>query len=208
MSNEKDTKKEVKSKKTEKVVKTVKKESNQEVKKSTTKKVVKKVNKASKKNVINKDKILKFLNNLKEIMVKYSKVAIRESVKFLKRYKFLIILNIIIFILTVFIESLYMYKVGKIVWVISTLLFIIIPTIVMCAIKKVKANEIIVSIPIFYVLFLIFLKYCTMRDLYGITSGSLDKIPNFIDAIFVVFAFALIQYGSAKIAELFKGKKK
>lgn len=196
MSNDKDTKKEI-TKSDEKKSKVVNKEN-----------IKKKTKKANKKSGINKEKILTFLNNLKELIIKYSKITYKKSVKFLKRYKYLILLNVIIFILTVFIESLYMYKVGKIIWVISTFLFIVIPTMIMCIIRKVKASEIIVSLPIFYVLFLIFLNYCTMRDLYGITSGSLDKIPNFIDAIFVVFAFSLIQYGSAKVVELFKGKKK
>ncbi len=164
--------------------------------------------KVKKEEVSTKEKMLNFLLNARDIIVKYFKIAVSKSIKFLKKYKYLIILDIIIFILTVFVESLYMYKVGKIIWLISTLLYIIIPTIVMAAINKVKAKEIVISIPIFYVLFLIFLNYCTMRDLYGITSGSLDKIPSFIDALFVVFAFTLIEYISAKTVSLFKRKKK
>lgn len=212
MSNDKNTKKEVEeTKKKEKVVKekkSVKKVEKVNKEKKDTVKVVKKANKTSKKDKSAKEKILNFLTNLKDIIVKYFKIAYKESVKFLKRYKYLITLDIVIFILTVFIESLYMYEVGKLVWVISTIIFIVVPTIVMCNINKVKANEIIVSVPILYVLFLVFLNYCTMRDLYGITNGSLDKIPSFIDAMFVVFAFSLIEYVTAKIVEFFKGKKK
>lgn len=143
-----------------------------------------------------KDKLLLVLKNILKIIV-----------KFLKTYKYLIALDVIVFILAVFIESLFMYKVGQLVWVLATILFVVIPTIVFNVINKVSLKDIKVSLFIFYLLFLIFLKFCTMRDLYGITSGDVDFLPNFIDAIFVVFIFTMLEYIPTGIIEKIKNKK-
>lgn len=113
---------------------------------------------------------------------------------FLKRHGSLIIMNIIIFILTVFIESIYIYNLKFLVWVFNTFLFVLIPTILFTLKFKIKSKDIILSIPILYILFFIFLDFCTLRDLYGITKGNLDTIPSYIDALLVVFIFTFLEY--------------
>lgn len=113
---------------------------------------------------------------------------------FLKRHWSLIIMNIIIFILTVFIESIYIYNLKFLVWVFNTFLFVLIPTILFTLKFKIKSKDIILSIPILYILFFIFLDFCTLRDLYGITKGNLDTIPSYIDALLVVFIFTFLEY--------------
>ena len=113
---------------------------------------------------------------------------------FFKRHWSLIIMNIIIFILTVFIESIYIYNLKFLVWVFNTFLFVLIPTILFTLKFKIKSKDIILSIPILYILFFIFLDFCTLRDLYGITKGNLDTIPSYIDALLVVFIFTFLEY--------------
>ena len=151
-------------------------------------------NKNTKKKNSNMDK-LKIV--FKKILVKLRIVGqklLRIIFKFLKRYWQLILMNIIIFILTVFIESIYIYNLKFLVWVANTFLFVIVPTIIFTLKFKIKSKDIILSIPMLYIMFLMFLDFCTLRDLYGITSGRLDKVPNFIDALMVVFIFTFLEY--------------
>lgn len=131
----------------------------------------------------------------------------KSILNFFNKHWPLILMNVIIFSLAVFIESIYIYNIGVVYQMLNTVLFIIIPTIIFCILGKVKSMDIIISIPVLYVLFLIFLNFCTMRDLYGITSGSLDSIPNYIDALFVVFIFTLVEYIPALIIKQIKKNK-
>lgn len=142
------------------------------------------------------NKIKPLLNKIKKILV-----------IFLKKYWDLILMNIIIFSLTVFIESIYMYNLKMIVWMINTLLFIVIPTIVFTIVRPIKSKSIVISIPILYILFLIFLNFCTIRELYGISSLGLDKTPNYIDALLVVFIFTFIEYIVTFVVTRLKDKK-
>lgn len=119
--------------------------------------------------------------------------------RFFINYWDLIVMNIIIFILTVFIESQYIYKLPLLGWFFNTILFVAVPTVIMYIVRPMKTKSILLSIPILYLLFLIFLDYCTIRELYGISSLGLDKTPNYIDAILVVFVFTMIEYLSAFI---------
>lgn len=166
-------------------------------KKVNNKKVINKSNKIkkssnSKKFNMDKLKIVlkKFLTKLKIVGQNLLKIIF----KFLKRYWQLILMNIIIFILTVFIESIYIYNLKFLMWVANTFLFVIVPTIIFTLKFKIKSKDIILSIPMLYIMFLMFLDFCTLRDLYGITSGRLDKVPNFIDALMVVFIFTFLEY--------------
>ena len=154
----------------------------------------------NKKNIKNSNKIdfskikksvNKILNNIKTFFINYWD---------------LIVMNIIIFILTVFIESQYIYNLKLLVWFLNTIIFVALPTVLMYIFRPMKTKEILISIPILYLLFLIFLDYCTIRELYGISSLGLDKIPNYIDAIFVVFIFTMIEYVSAFITLKIKKK--
>ncbi len=144
-----------------------------------------------------KDKIISILNKIKVIIL-----------KFFRQHWDLILMNIIIFILTVFIESQYLYNLKLLVWFFNTILFIVIPTIAFTILRPIKNKDIFISIPILYILFLIFLDYCTIRELYGISSLGLDKTPNYIDALLVVFIFTSFEYITAFIVNKLKLKKK
>lgn len=144
-----------------------------------------------------KDKIISILNKIKVIII-----------DFLKQHWDLILMNIIIFILTVFIESQYLYNLKLLVWFLNTILFIVIPTVAFTIIRSIKSKDIFISIPILYILFLVFLDYCTIRELYGISSLGLDKTPNYIDALLVVFIFTSFEYITAFIVNKLKLKKK
>lgn len=166
---------------------------------------MKKKNLNSKKFGMNKFKMI-----LKKILTKLKLVGknlLRIILKFLKRYWQLILMNIIIFILTVFIESIYIYNLKFLMWVTNTVLFVVIPTIIFTLKFKIKSKDIILSVPILYIMFLIFLDFCTLRDLYGITSGRLDKVPNFIDALMVVFIFTFLEYITVYIINRISQKK-
>ncbi len=131
-----------------------------------------------------------------------------KVIALIKEYWPLLLMNVIIFVLTIFVESLYIYKMGQGLVIINTVLFVMIPTIIFTALNKVKSRHVAVSVPMLYILFLIFLDYCTAHDLYGITSSRFDVIPNFIDALLVVFIFVFIEYLSSfitmRIKELLK----
>ena len=143
------------------------------------------------------DKLKKLLNKIKIVVF-----------NFFKSYWDLILMNIMIFVLTVFIESQYLYNLKLLVWFFNTILFIVLPTILFTIIRPLKSKDIFLSLPIFYILFLIFLDYCTIRELYGISSLGLDKTPNYIDALLVVFIFTSFEYITAFIVNKIKDKKK
>lgn len=142
-------------------------------------------------------------NRLIELGIKLKK----GITSFLKKHGDLIIMNVIIFILTVFIESLYIHKLKLLVWFFNTIIFIAGPTILFTLKRGIKSKDIILSIPMLYILFLIFLSYCTLRELYGISSLGLDKIPNYIDALMVVFVFTFFEYITVLIVNKVKIKK-
>lgn len=150
------------------------------------------INTGNKKGSTNKWQVV--LKNILISIKRFGKRLLYIICRFLKRYWQLILMNIIIFILTVFIESIYIYNLKFLMWVTNTVLFVVIPTIIFTIKFKIKSKDIVLSIPMLYVLFLMFLDFCTLRDLYGITSGRLDKVPNFIDALMVVFIFTFLEY--------------
>lgn len=174
-------------------------------KKVVTKKTIKKKNSNKSTNSNEKLKIVckNILNKLKIVFNKLKIIVL----KFLRKHWDLILMNIIIFILTVFIESQYLYNLKLLIWFSNTILFIIIPTILFTYKRPIKSKDIVLSLPILYVLFLIFLDYCTIRELYGISSLGLDKTPNYVDAIMVVFIFTTFEYITAYIVNKIKDKK-
>lgn len=101
-----------------------------------------------------------------------------------------------------------MNYVAPIIWRLIFAFSIVIVTDVFYLLKKIKYEEILFSIIILFVLNLIFIKYCTIRDLYGITShGSLDKCPALIDALFVDFIIVFIEYVTLFLTRFIKNKK-
>lgn len=149
-----------------------------------------------KSNSKNQNRLMELFDKLKIIVL-----------KFFKKNWQLILMNIIIFILTVFIESIYIYNLKFLLWVFNTFLFVLIPTIIFTLKFKIKSKDIILSIPMLYILFLLFLDFCTLRDLYGITKGSLDTIPSFIDALLVVFIFVFFEYMGCFITNQIMNKR-
>ena len=134
--------------------------------------------------------------------------VIKKVVKsFFKKNWNILVMNIIIFILTVFIESLYFSR-FNFFELLNAIVFIAVITTIFVLKYSVNRKQILISIPMLYLLFLIFLNYCTLRELYGISSLGLDKIPNFIDALFVVFAFTFFEYITVLVInKVNKGKK-
>lgn len=129
------------------------------------------------------DKIKTFFNKLKNIVI-----------KFLKKHWDILLINLIVFILTVFIESQYIYNLKFLGWVFNALVFIVVPTLIISLKRNIKTKDILIGIPFLYLLFLIFLDYCTIRELYGINKVYHDTFPNYIDALMVVFIFIFIEY--------------
>ena len=140
-----------------------------------------------------KDKLKKILNYI---------------IKFLKDNKVLLILNILIFVLTVLIHSLYVYKINSLLTYLIMLIYIIVPTVL--AIIKFKLNKlnILITIVEFYIMFLLSMNYCTRYDLYGITNSTIDSLSPYVEALMVVFVFSAIEYITFKITNMLKEEKK
>lgn len=161
----------------------------QQAKKQTTSKA-----KTTGNNILNKIKMI--LNKIKNVVL-----------KFLKKHWDLILMNIIIFILTVFVESQYIYNLKLLAWFFNAVLFIVVPTLLFSLKRNIRGKDIIISIPILYILFLIFLDYCTIRELYGISTLGIDTFPNYIDALMVVFVFTFFEYITVALINKFKINK-
>ena len=153
---------------------------------------------------MNKDKITNLKKKLVDLINKLKSIVIA----FFKKHGDIVVMNIIIFILTVFIESLYIYNLKLLMWFFNTIIFIAGPTILFTLKRSLKTKDVLISIPTLYILFLIFLDFCTIRELYGISSLGLDKTPNWVDAIMVVLAFTCIEYITIYLVNKFKNKKK
>lgn len=172
-------------------------------KKQNTKKTTKK--QTLKKQEINKTKTTDndILENIKKFFIKVKDIVL----KFLKNHWDIIVMNIIIFIFTIFIESQYIYNLKLLVWFSNTILFIVIPTLLFSLKRNLKTKDVLFSIPILYILFLIFLDYCTIRELYGISTLRIDTFPNYIDALMVVFVFTFFEYITITLVNKLKNNK-
>ncbi len=136
-----------------------------------------------------KDKLKKILNFI---------------IKFLKDNKVLLILNILIFVLTVLIHSLYVYKINSLLTYIIMLIYIIVPTVLATIKFKLNKLNILITIVEFYIMFLLSMNYCTRYDLYGITNSTIDSLPSYVEALMVVFVFSAIEYMTFKITSMHK----
>ena len=136
-----------------------------------------------------KDKLKKILNFI---------------IKFLRGRKVLLILNILIFVLTVLIHSLYVYKINSLLTYIIMLIYIIVPTVLATIKFKLNKLNILITIVEFYIMFLLSMNYCTRYDLYGITNSTIDSLPSYVEALMVVFVFSAIEYMTFKITSMHK----
>ena len=120
----------------------------------------------------------------------------KESIiKFLKEHVGIFLINVIIFLVLLFLIPLMINHVNPIIWRTLFVLTIIVVTDLFYLFNKMKYEHILYSLLILFIFNLIFLDYCTIRDLYGITShGSLDKSPAIIDALLVDMVIVFIEY--------------
>lgn len=125
----------------------------------------------------------------------------------------ILLMNIIIFIMIFFILPLLIVRVNPIIWRIAFLFIIAIITNIFYLTKKIKYEQVLISLPILFILNLFILNYCTLNDLYGITDhGSLDKCPAIIDALMVDMIIVFVEYITLLITrfinkKIMKGKK-
>lgn len=127
--------------------------------------------------------------------------------RFLKDHVGILLMNFVLFIVLFFLIPLLFNLVNPYIWRAIFLLVIIVTTILFYMFNKVKYEHVLYSLPILFILNLIIIKYCTIRDLYGITShGSLDKAPAIIDALLVDMVIVFIEYITLFITRLIKNK--
>lgn len=112
-----------------------------------------------------------------------------------KKYAMIFLMNIILFIILFFFIPLLMNKVNAYIWRVLFVLITIAITDIFYLTKKIKYEQVLLSLPIIFILNVIFLSRCINMDLYGITShGSLDKTPAIVDALLVDIIIVFIEY--------------
>lgn len=110
-------------------------------------------------------------------------------------YKMIVLMNIIIFIVVFFGVGYLTSVVKPIFWRILFAFSTIIITDVFYLLRKIKYEQVICGYLVLYPLSLIFLKFFSSKDLFGITNYELlDKCPAYLDALFVVLIIVLIEY--------------
>ena len=120
-----------------------------------------------------------------------------------KKYSMIFLMNIILFIVLFFLIPLLMNKVNANIWRVLFVVAIIGITDIFYLTKKIKYEHVLLSLPILFILNVIFLSHCTNMDLYGITShGDLDKSPAIIDALLVDMIIVFIEYITLFITRL------
>lgn len=132
-----------------------------------------------------------------EIKVKESPISKvgHYLIEKLQKYKFIIILDLVIFLFLFFLIPTIILEVKPVIWMTLFLIFTIIPTVAFYLGKLFKKVQILFSLPFFYLCIFIVLDSCTIKDLYGITShGGLDRTPAWVDAILVTFIIVFFQY--------------
>lgn len=123
----------------------------------------------------------------------------------LKKYKYVLILDLVVFILLFFLIPTFILKVEPVKWMTLFLIFTILPTVAFYFGNLFKKYQITLGIPFFYLCILAILDSCTIKDLYGITShGALDKTPAWIDALLVTFIIVFFQYVGLTVIDLAK----
>ena len=130
----------------------------------------------------------------------------KESIiKFLKDHMMVFIMNVVLFIILFFLIPLLFNLVNPIIWRLLFLFTIALVTVLFYLVGRMKYEHVLYSLPILFILNIFILKYCTVRDLYGITShGSLDKCPAIIDALLVDIVIVFVEYVALFITRLIK----
>lgn len=120
-----------------------------------------------------------------------------------KKYGMILLMNVVLFIALFFLVPILMNKVNANIWRVLFVFVIIGITETFYLTKKIKYEQVLLSLPILFILNLIFLSRCADMDLYGITShGSLDKTPAIVDALLVDMIIVFIQYLTLLVTRL------
>ena len=126
-------------------------------------------------------------------------------IKFLKDHMMVFFMNVVLFVILFFLIPLLFNLVNPIIWRLLFLFTIALVTVLFYLVGRMKYEHVLYSLPILFVLNLFILKYCTVRDLYGITShGNLDKCPAIIDALLVDIVIVFVEYAALFIARFIK----
>ena len=127
----------------------------------------------------------------------------------LNKYKYLLILDFVIFLLLFFLIPTIILEVKPILWMSLFLIFTILPTVAFYLRRLFKKYQVMMGIPFFYLAIICILDSCTIKDLYGITShGELDKSPAWVDALLVTFIIVFFQYIGLTVINLVRRPKK
>ena len=127
----------------------------------------------------------------------------------IKKYKYLFILDFVVFLLLFFLIPTVILEVQPFIWMALFLVFTILPTVAFYLRKLFKKYQIMMGVPFFYLLILCILDSCTIKDLYGITAhGELDKAPAWIDALLVTFIIVFFQYIGLTVINLVRRPRK
>ena len=127
----------------------------------------------------------------------------------IKKYKYLFILDFVVFLLLFFLIPTVILEVQPFIWMALFLVFTILPTVAFYLRKLFKKYQIMMGVPFFYLLILCILDSCTIKDLYGITAhGELDKSPAWIDALLVTFIIVFFQYIGLTVLNLVRRPRK
>lgn len=123
--------------------------------------------------------------------------------------KFILILDFIIFLLLFYFLPKIIFEVRPYVWMTLFVVSTILPTFLVYLKDMFKDYQVLIGIPLYYICIMSIIKFCTMKELYGITSlGTLDKTPAWVDVFFVVFIIVFFQYIGILLVKLMRMMKK
>ena len=109
-------------------------------------------------------------------------------------YRYLIALELVVFVLLFFLIPQIIFSVPPYVWWTLFVIFTVVPTYAFYSRDKFIDYQILLAIPILYLLIMSVLQYSILNDLYGITNRELDRTPPWLDAMFVTFIIVFFQY--------------
>lgn len=126
----------------------------------------------------------------------------------LREYKFLILLEVIVFVLLFLLIPRFIFEVHPYIWWTLFVIFTIVPTVIFYKKETFKRLQIIVALPVMYLLILTVLRSAILMELYGISSrGNLDPTPVWIDVLFVAIIIVFFQYIGIIAVDLINKRK-
>ncbi len=127
----------------------------------------------------------------------------------LKEYRYVIILDVIVFLLLFFLIPKVIFDVKPFIWMTAFVIFTVLPTIGIYGMNKFRDKQIMFGFFFIYLLILLFIKKFMIIELYGITSqGNLDYTPAWLDAVFITCIILFFQYIGIVIVNLVRKCKK